>query len=72
MGKSHPMVNVVWGLISVVVGLILLAYAPVTVGPSGGFVAMVLGALASGIFAANHFYRWRQSNVQRPYDPRSE
>jgi len=63
VGKSHPALNVLWGLINVVAGISLLKYAPVIVGLNLPFIAVVLGALVGGSLVASYFYRWRNKNT---------
>jgi hypothetical protein len=63
VGKTHPSLNVVWGLINAVGAMLLLSYAPVNAGLNAPFVAAVLGALVGGCLVANYFYRWREKNV---------
>ncbi len=60
---SHPALNVVWGVANAVTGIFLLDNSPVDVGMNGGFVALVLGVLASGTAVASYFHRWRQRHV---------
>jgi len=59
VGNSHPVLNVFWGLINVVVAILLLDYAPVTVGINLSFVSAVFGALLGGSFVAYYFNRVR-------------
>jgi hypothetical protein len=62
VGNSHPVLNVVWGLINAVSGIILLDYAPIEVGLNPSFIVAVLGALIGGSFVANYFYRVRSKS----------
>lgn len=59
VGNSHPVVNVFWGLSNAVVGLLLLSYAPVTLGLTLSFLFAVLGALVGGSLIARYFARVR-------------
>lgn len=59
IGNSHPVLNVVWGLINAVAAILLIDYAPVTVGINPSFVSAVLGALLSGSILAYYFNRVR-------------
>jgi len=61
IGNSHPVINVFWGLINVTGGLLVLDYAPVTIGANPSFVSAVLGALIGGSFVAWHFGRVRNT-----------
>jgi hypothetical protein len=65
IGNSPPVVNVLWGFLNFIVGLILLATHPVTVGFNPKFLALIVGALAMGILLALHFGR-----VQRDKTPK--
>ena len=49
VGNSRPVVDVLWGVLNVVAGVSLLAYAPVAVGFNLPFISAVVGA------------RWRSS-----------
>lgn len=60
VGKSSPLVNFLWGLFNLLVGGLLWAAYPVRPGPFLGFVVLVLGALASGVFLAVHFGKVRK------------
>lgn len=55
IGDSSPTVNVLWGFFNLLVGLVLLAFSPVAVGPYAGFGALFLGALLMGILTSRHF-----------------
>ena len=55
VGHSSPLINFLWGLANLVVGLILLARNPVTLGVNSGSLAMLAGALLLGIYLALHF-----------------
>jgi len=54
--------NVVWGLINAVAAVVLLDYAPVTVGIDPSFISASAGALLGGSFVANHFNRVRNES----------
>ena len=55
VGNSSPLVNVLWGMFNVVVGLVLLSLQPVSIGLNLLFVVVIAGALAIGVFLALHF-----------------
>ena len=55
VGLSSPLVNVLWGMFNVVVGLVLLSLQPVTVGLNAPFAVVIAGALAIGVYLALHF-----------------
>jgi hypothetical protein len=55
VGNSSPLVNVLWGMFNVVVGLVLLSLQPVSIGLNLPFVVVIAGALAIGVFLALHF-----------------
>ena len=63
IGKSHPSLNVIWGLINAFGGIVLLDYAPVSVGLNLPFITVALGALVGGSLVAHYFYRWRNKYV---------
>lgn len=54
-GPSSALVNVLWGGLNVVVGLLLLSWAPVAPGLSLRFATLIAGAFAIGIYLALHF-----------------
>ena len=55
VGNSSPLVNVLWGMFNVVVGLVLLSLQPVSIGLNLPFVVVIAGALTIGVFLALHF-----------------
>ena len=55
VGLSSPLVNVLWGLFNVVVGLVLLSLQPVSIGLNAPFVVVIAGATAIGVYLALHF-----------------
>jgi hypothetical protein len=59
-GPSAPTVNFLWGAFNLLVGVYLLSRHPVTVDFEPGFVALVLGALAMGIYLSLHFGKVRR------------
>lgn len=61
IGNSHPIANVFWGTSNAVVGLLLLSYAPVSIGLNLPFLSAVLGAYIGGSLVALHFDRVRKS-----------
>jgi hypothetical protein len=60
IGNSSPLVNFLWGLFNLLVGGWLWAAYPVRPGPFPGFAALVLGALAIGVYLAVHFGKVRK------------
>lgn len=62
VGNSHPVANVIWGVSNAVVGVLLLDYAPVSVGLNLPFLLTVAGAYIGGGLVARYFYRIRQGN----------
>jgi len=60
VGNSSPLVNVLWGLFNLVVGLVLLSLQPVSIGLNAPFVVVVAGALAIGVYLALHFGKVRR------------
>jgi hypothetical protein len=61
VGDSSPLVNFLWGLLNLVVGLALLKAAPVSVGLNSGFLVFLLGVLALGIPLSRYFGTLRSS-----------
>jgi drug/metabolite transporter (DMT)-like permease len=59
-GPSAPTVNFLWGAFNLLVGVYLLSRHPVTVGFEPGFLALVAGALAIGIYLSLHFGKVRR------------
>jgi len=55
VGPSAPIVNFLWGAFNLLVGVYLLSRHPVTVDFEPAFLALVLGALAIGIYLSLHF-----------------
>jgi hypothetical protein len=55
VGNSSPLVNVLWGMFNVVVGLVLLSLQPVSIGLNAPFIIVIAGALAIGVYLALHF-----------------
>jgi hypothetical protein len=60
VGTSPPVVNFLWGFLNLVVGAFLWSLYPVHVGLFPGFLVLLLGALAIGLFLALHFGRVRR------------
>ena len=58
-GPSSPLVNFLWGLFNLVVGLECLAAFPVAIGLNSDFLVVVSGALALGVYLSRHFEGWR-------------
>jgi hypothetical protein len=59
VGLSSPLVNVLWGMFNLVVGVLLLSSHPVEIGPTIDFAVLIVGALAIGAYLALHFGRVR-------------
>ena len=59
VGNSSPLINFLWGTFNVCVGVGLLAYHPVVVGPNLDCLTLLAGALALGCYLALHFGRVR-------------
>jgi hypothetical protein len=54
-GDSSPVVNMLWGAFNLIVGLFLLASAPVSIGLNAPFVTMLIGGLLMGVGLAYRF-----------------
>ena len=65
VADSPPLANVVWGMFNVVVGCLLVAYAPFSVGFTAGFGVFLLGASCLGAYVAVHFDRVLRSRTLR-------
>jgi hypothetical protein len=59
IGNSSPLVNFLWGVLNLCIGLYLLSRQPLTIGPNPGCFALIAGALAIGIYLSLHFGRVR-------------
>lgn len=55
VGDSSPLINFYWGAFNAVLGLVILSRHPIALAPSLELLAMLVGALAIGSFAAIHF-----------------
>ena len=66
VGLSSPMVNLLWGMVNLVVGLALLAAHPQQIGFNAGYIALLLGALALGLSMARHFGKVRAGLLPKP------
>jgi hypothetical protein len=62
-GPSSPIVNFLWGAFNLLVGVYLLSRHPVRVDFEPGFLALVLGAMAVGIYLSLHFGKVRQDRA---------
>ena len=60
-GKSSAVTNVLWGTFNLVVGALLLGYAPVDPGLNLRFTVFVVGFLLIGVPMARHFQKVRES-----------
>jgi hypothetical protein len=63
VGDSSPLVNVLWGFLNLLAGLLLLAFHPVALGLNPGLAALVLGALTLGTHCALHFGKVQAAKV---------
>ncbi|NWD77263.1 hypothetical protein HX890_24380 [Pseudomonas gingeri] len=61
-GPSSPLVNFLWGVFNLLVGIVLLSRQPVTVGFNSTFILLVLGALAIGTYLCVHFGKVRAAS----------
>jgi hypothetical protein len=55
IGNSSPVVNVLWGFLNLVIGLLLLSRQPITVNFYPNLTGLLLGALVMGLQLASHF-----------------
>ena len=58
-GPSSPLVNFLWGMANLLLGISLLSQYPVTVGANAEFMLLVIGALAIGTYLSIHFGKHR-------------
>ncbi|BBP77379.1 hypothetical protein CCU68_10365 [Pseudomonas gingeri NCPPB 3146 = LMG 5327] len=62
-GPSSPLVNFLWGMFNLLVGLVLLSRQPVTIGDDPAFIALMAGALAIGTYLSIHFGKQRRPSA---------
>jgi hypothetical protein len=55
VGNSSALINVIWGLFNLLIGLLLLSRHPLIVITDLGLVAFIAGMLVIGIYLALHF-----------------
>ena len=55
VGESSALINVLWGTANLVIGLLLIARFPFSIGFTLGSLAAIAGALAIGSYLAVHF-----------------
>jgi len=60
IGDSPAFVNFLWGFFNLVVGMTLVSNRPVAVAFSASFVALIVGAMAMGIYLSLHFGKVRR------------
>ena len=60
IGDSSPLVNTLWGIFNLLIGILLLVRNPVTIGLSPDFAALAAGFLLLSIFTSLHFGKVRQ------------
>ncbi len=65
VGRSSPLVNVVWGMFNLVAGCMLLLNFPIVLGVNAGTGLMVCGALCLGTYLAVHFGRVNSGTANR-------
>jgi hypothetical protein len=66
VGNSSPLTNVCWGMLNFVVGLFLLSRHPVIVELKPGFIALIAGALAIGVYLSLHFGKVQRDKQAQP------
>jgi hypothetical protein len=59
IGNSSPLVNFLWGVLNLCIGLHLLSKQTVMIGPSSGCFALIAGGLAIGTYLSLHFGKVR-------------
>jgi len=55
VGDSSPLINVYWGALNLILGLVIVMRHPLAFDISPGPVALTAGALALGTYLAVHF-----------------
>jgi hypothetical protein len=55
VGNSSPLLNFLWAVFNLCVGLYLLSRQPAMIGPNASFFALVAGGLAIGTYLSIHF-----------------
>jgi hypothetical protein len=60
VGDSPALVNFLWGFFNLVAGMTLVSNCPVAVAFSASFVALIVGAMAMGIYLSLHFGKVRR------------
>jgi hypothetical protein len=59
VGNSSPLLNFLWGVFNLCVGVYLLSTQPVTIGLNSSCFALIAGVLAIGTYLSAHFGRVR-------------
>jgi hypothetical protein len=59
IGNSSPLVNFLWGVLNLCIGLYLLSGQTVMIGPNSGCLALIAGSLAIGTYLSLHFGKVR-------------
>jgi hypothetical protein len=62
VGNSSALINVIWGLFNLLIGLLLLSRHPLIVITDLGLAALVAGMLVIGVYLAIHFSNVRERN----------
>jgi hypothetical protein len=55
VGKSSAVVNFLWGSFNLFIGVALLAFRPLIIGPNLNSALFILGFLLIGLWLAHHF-----------------
>jgi hypothetical protein len=55
VGNSSPIVNFLWGVANLLLGLLLLSRHPAEVGVNPDFIAITVGVLVMGVYLSIHF-----------------
>ena len=55
VGRSNPVVNVLWGFANLLAGLVLLTAFPAPIDVAAPFASVCAGALLLGLYLARHF-----------------
>jgi hypothetical protein len=65
IGNSSPVVNVLWGFLNFVVGLLLLLRQPINVNFYPNLIALLLGVLLMGLQLSWHFGKVQAGKFSR-------
>src|ERR1700759_1391608 len=65
VGNSSALTNVLWGTVNLIIGCLLLSFAPFSFGLNLNSLLFAIGFLAIGIYLARHFESVRNGKRRR-------